>query len=260
MPSRRGMMLGAFTAWLTGLFRPARALADDGRIPGMIAIDDPRYDSFFAARTKVWESLGSVDDDVIAYIISPEFNGGPAWPTTRQAYRVVRPDGSLIIASDGLSDLFVDTNMTEPGFGCEVYIESPDLTGADFEAVRRSWQFSLIESFGQNIANWGGIDDQLERLGVISLELRAPPTMPERWVTPGGNVGALVNIQVPGRPTACQLEEGVTIRVVALTILLPDETAHVIAGRAAARAELAQKLIASGTGLMSPANRRSVLA
>lgn len=259
-PSRRGLMLGAFTAWLTSLVRPAKAFADNGPTPGMIAIDDPRYDRFFAARTQVWESLGSVDDDVIAYIISPEFNGGPAWPTTRQAYRVVRPEGSLIIASDGLSDLFVDANSPEPGFGCEVYLESPDLSGTDFTAIRASWQFSLIESFAQNVANWGGINDQLARLGVISLELPAPADMPERWITPSGNVGALVNLQVPGRPTACQLEEGVTIRVVALTILLPDETDYVIAGRAAARTELAEKLILSGTGLTSPANRRSVLA
>lgn len=260
MPTRRGLMLGAMAAWLTGLIRPAKVRADNGSTPGMIAIDDPRYDSFFTARAKVWESLGSVDDDVISYIISPEFNGGPAWPTTRQAYRVVRPEGSVIIASDGLSDLFVDTNSPEAGFGCEVYIESPDLTGAGFEAIRRSWQFSLIENFAQNVAHLGGINDRLERLGVISMEFPAPPTMPERWIMPSGNVGALINIQVPQRPTVCQLEEGVTTRLVALTILLPDETEHVIAGRAAARAELAQKLVSSGTGLTSPANRRSVLA
>lgn len=260
MPSRRGLMLGAFTAWLASFVRPAKAIAADGETPGMIAIDDPRYDSFLAARTKAWESVGSVDDDVIGYIISPEFNGGPAWPTTRQAYRVVRPEGSLIIASDGLSDLFVDATMQDPGFGCEVYIESPDLTGADFAAIRRSWQFSLIENFAQNVAHFGGIEDQLERLGVVSMEFPAPPGLPERWITPSGNVGALINIQMPGRPAECELDEGVTIRLVALTILLPDETKHVIAGRAAARAELAQKLVSSGTGLTSPANRRSVLA
>lgn len=260
MPSRRSLMAGAFTAWLTSLFRPAKALADNGRTPGMIAIDDPRYDSFFAARTKVWESLGSVDDDVITYIISPEFNGGPAWPTTRQAYRVVRPARSLIIASDGLSDLFVDTTMEEPGFGCEVYLESPDLVGADFNAIRRSWQFSLIESFAQNVAHFGGINEELERVGVISMELPAPPGMPARWVTERGTIGALINISVPDRLTQCALEEGVNIRLVALTALLPDETEHVIAGRAAARGDVAGLLIASGTGLTSPANRRSVLA
>jgi hypothetical protein len=52
----------------------------------------------------------------------------------------------------------------------------------------------------------------------------------------------------------------VTIRLIALTILLPDEIDHAISAGSAARTELAQKLIASGTGLTSPRNRRSVLA
>ena len=257
---RRNLLSGGLGGLLAGLFRTSGAKAEQPGAPGMITIDDPRFERFFAARSQLWSTIGTVDDDVIAYIISPEFQGAPAWPTTRQAFRVVRPAGSLIIASDGLSDLFVDSNMPGPGFECEVYLESPDLADAEFETIRDSWQFSLIESFARNVANWGGIDDQLERLGVISMELPAPPGLPERWITPSGNVGALVNIQVPDRPTVCQLDEGVTIRLVALTILLPDETDYVISGRAAARTELVQRLVSSGTGLTSPANRRSVLA
>lgn len=257
---RRSILSGGLGGLLAGLFRASGAQAEQSATPGMVTIDDPRFERFFAARSQLWSTVGTVDDDVIGYIVSPEFQGAPAWPTTRQAYRVVRPAGSLIIASDGLSDLFVDSNMPGPGFECEVYLESPDIADADFEAIRDSWQFSLIESFARNVANWGGIDDQLERLGVISMELPAPLAMPERWITPSGNVGALVNLQVPQRPTVCQLDEDVTIRLVALTILLPDETEYVITGRAKARTELTQMLISSGTGLTSPANRRSVLA
>jgi len=260
MMGRRSLLGGGLGGLLAGLFRTTGAQAQQPAIPGMITIDDPRFERFFAARLQLWSTIGTVDDDVIAYLVSPEFQGAPAWPTTRQAFRVVRPAGSLIIASDGLSDLFVDSNMPGPGFECEVYLESPDIADAGFEAIRDSWQFSLIESFARNVANWGGIDDQLERLGVISLELPAPDNMPERWITPSGNVGALVNIEVPDRPAVCQLDEGVTIRLVALTILLPDETEYVIAGRAVARTELVRKLVSSGTGLTSPANRRSVLA
>lgn len=262
--ARRSLLKGGLTGVLAGLFRPAKAQAatqpGTGTTLPVISIDDPRFERFFTARLRLWSSVGTVDDDVIAYIISPEFQGAPAWPTTRQAFRTVRPAGSLIIASDGLSDLFVDTGMPGPGFECEVYIESPDLAGTDFEAIRASWQFSLIENFARNVADLGGIEDRLERLGVVSMELPAPDNMPERWITPRGNVGALINMQVPGRPTVCELDEGVTIRLVALTILLPDETEHVIAGGAAARAEIAQKLVLSGTGLTSPADRRSVLA
>ncbi|MDP5104398.1 MAG: hypothetical protein NWP98_10775 [Erythrobacter sp.] len=253
-------MAGAVSGWFASLFRPAKALANQRNAPPVIGIDDPRYDSFFAARAAVWSTCGKVDDDVIAYLISPEFNGAPAWPTTRQAFRVVRPEGSLIIASDGLSDLFVDTNLTQAGFECEVYIESPDLAGSGFADIRSSWQFDLIESLARNVADFGGIQGPISKYGIFSMELPAPATMPAHWLTQRGTVGALVNMTVPDRPARCQLDEGVEIRIVALTILLPDETEYVVAGGAETRAEIAQRLISSGTGLTSPVDRPSVLA
>jgi hypothetical protein len=260
MPTRRGLMMGGFMAMLAGLFRPKQTLAQPSSAPGMIDLDDPRYERFAAARRQVWSPVGPVDDDVIAYIISPELQGLPAWPTTRQSYLVIRPPGSLIIASDGLSDLFVDTDSQEAGFGCEVYLESPDLAGADFAAVRSSWQFSLIENFAQNVADFGGLTGPLEKYGIVSMELPAPANMPARWVTDRQSVGALIDIQVPGRPARCQLGEGTDIRLIALTLLLPDEVSHVVDTGDAARTDLAQRLISSGTGLTSPGNRRSVLA
>jgi len=265
---RRGLLSGGLGGLLAGLFRPAKALADDtsspqadaGDGPPMNAIDDPRYETFFNARLQMWSTIGTVDDDVIAYVISPEFLGAPAWPTTRQAFRTVRPAGSLIIASDGLSDLFADTDSQAPGFGCEVFIECPDLAGAAFEGIRGSWQFELIETLARNVANLGGIQRPISQYGVFSMELPAPATMPAHWSTQRGTVGALINVTVPNRPSFCQLDEGVEIRLVALTILLPDETEYVVSGGAETRFDIAQRLISSGTGLTSPANRRSVLA
>lgn len=256
---RRGLLSGGLGGLLSGLFRPGKALANEAEVPGIVTLDDPRFERFFAAREAAWATCGPVDDDVIAYLISPEFQGAPAWPTTRQAFRVVRPPGSLIIASDGLSDLFVDTTMQVAGFECEVYIESPDLAGAAFADIRSSWQFELIETLARNVANFGGIQRPIKQYGIFSMELPAPQAMPSRWVTPRGTVGALINVTVPGRPAYCQIGD-VEIRLVALTLLLPDETEYVVAGGAHTRAEIAQRLIAAGTGLTSPANRRSVLA
>ncbi|WP_086736532.1 hypothetical protein [Erythrobacter colymbi] len=252
MPTRRTIIAGTFAAAVAGLARPVLAQGN--------SLDDPRYAAFAAARRNAWSALGPVDDDVIGYLVSPEFQGAPAWPTTRQSYLVARPKGSTLIASDGLSDLFTGTDSAEPGFGCEVFIECPDLAGAAFEAVKRSWQFQLIENFARNVADMGGINGVLERYGVISMELPAPESTPERWVTARGSVGALVGIEVPDRPARCTLAPGVAIRLVALTLLLPDETEYVIKGGKAARGELAAILFATGTGLASPANRRSVLA
>ncbi|WDA41485.1 hypothetical protein [Erythrobacter sp. BLCC-B19] len=252
MPTRRSIIAGSLAATVAGLAKPVLAQG--------IAADDPRYAAFAAARRKAWSALGPVDEDVITYLLSPQFNGGPAWPTTRQAYCVIRPADSLIIASDGLSDLFVGTDLAAPGFGCEVFIECPDLAGARFEDLKRSWQFQLIENFAQNVADFGGINGVLEMYGVISMELPATGNTPPRWITPRGSVGALVGIEVPGRPSRCTLAPDADIRLVALTLLLPDETEQVIAGGAAARRNLREKLVAAGTGLTSPANRRSVLA
>lgn len=268
MVPRKGFFSGGLMGWLAGLFRPAGAPADDralpqadaGGEPPMNAIDDPRYDTFFNARSQMWSNIGTVDEDIIAYVISPEFLGAPAWPTTRQAFRKVRTAGSLIIASDGLSDLFADTDSAKPGFGCEVFIECPDLAGAAFEDVRGSWQFDLIETLARNVASLGGILAPIRQYGVFSMELPAPATMPAHWSTQRGTVGALINVTVPGRPSFRQLDADTEIRLVAMTILLPDETEYVVAGGAETRFEMAERLKASGTGLTSPANRRSVLA
>jgi hypothetical protein len=257
---RRGFLGGGLGGLLGGLFRPGKTLASEPPKPGIITLDDPRYERFFNTRLQVWSGVGAVDDEVIAYLVSPEFLGAPAWPTTRQAFRVVRPARSLIIASDGLSDLFVDTDSQEPGFGCEVFIECPDMACAAFEDIRGSWQFDLIETLARNVANLGGIQAPIRQYGIFSMELPAPATMPAHWLTQRGTVGALINVTVLGRPSYCQLDQDVEIRLVALTILLPDETEYVVAGGTGARAEIAQRLVSSGTGLMSPANRRSVLA
>lgn len=226
----------------------------------MIEIEDPRYKQYFDARTALWSSIGDVDNDVISSIISPEFNGGPAWPTTRQAYRIVRTDKSLILASDGLSDLFVDTTLPDAGFECEVYVESEDLAGAAYDDLVRSWQLDLVMNLAQNVAYFGGINDNLDRLGVISFELPAPANMPERWVTQRGSVGALLNLTTPDRPEFCDLADDTRIRIISLTILLPDETEYVIEGRAKARADLAARLLASPYRLVSSSERPSMLA
>ena len=259
MAPRRSILFGALGGWIASTFRPAKALAQESNSPAFIAIDDPRYELFFAAREAAWAACGPVDADVISYIVSPEFGGAPAWPTTRQAFRVVRPPQSLIIASDGLSDLFVDTDMPDPGFGCEVYIESPDLAGADFQKIRSSWQFELVETLARNVAHLGGLQAPISKYGLFSMELPAPNAIPARWQTGRGTVGVLINVTVPERPSFCRLDGDTEIRLVALTALLPDETEYVVAGGSETRAEIAQRLIASGSGLSSPADRRSVL-
>jgi hypothetical protein len=259
-------MVGFFS-WLFG----AKAKADDASAPkigpattddadpSIISLDDPRYDQWFEKRRAYWRQFGAVDDDVIAYIISPQFTGAPAWPTTRQAFFIIRTPNSVIIASDGLTDLFVDTNMTEAGFKSEVYIETDSLVGADFDMIRGSWAFSLVEQFARNVANWGGIHSNLERLGVISTEMPAPENMPKDWIAAEDRVGMLVNLPVKGRNGRLPLDEFNNIWMVPVTIVTPAELAFLEEGGSDARKELASRITSAGIGAVSSASRKSLV-
>lgn len=260
MPSRRKVLKAGLSGAVGCAASSTWAFDTPGEGAPLVDIYDPRFELYFNAREEFWSGIGTVEDDWLSYIVSPELRGLPAWPTTSQAYRLVRTPKSVIIASEGLSDLFIDTSLPDPGFGCEVYLESPELVDADMDAIRASWQFAAIENFAQNVAHFGGINALLDKYGMISMELPAPDNMPEDWVTKRGSVGVLINMEVEGRPSRCQLEEGVEIRIISITTLLPDEVAHAIDGKSEAREDLARRLIGSGNGLVSPESRASVLA
>ena len=64
------------------------------------------------AREAVWQQLGSLEPLVLSHLVSPTLSGGPKWPALRQAFRLVRrPNGNVILASDGLSDPFDDITL-----------------------------------------------------------------------------------------------------------------------------------------------------
>jgi hypothetical protein len=231
---------------------------DSASNPNLIAIDDPRYEAWSEKCRAFWGQIGAIDSDVIAYIISPEFMGAPAWPTTRQSFLIVRTSASVIIASDGLTDLFVDTDVANAGFGCEVYIETDALIGADFDSIKASWAFSLIENFARNVADWGGIDSQLEKYGVISTELPSPEAMLPTWVAKGDKLGVLVNVATPNRPARLLLDNS-TVGMVPITLITPAELSFVAKGGAEARTELAALLTKSGNHALSPMGRVSLV-
>ncbi len=188
-------------------------------------------------------------------MINPQFQGTPAWPNTRQAYRVVRPPKSLIIASDGLSDPFVGTDITgQQGFGCEVYIEAPELAGADFETLRASWAFALIELLAQNVAHAGGLSLQIERYGVLSMELPLGGRFPPDWLTPGGTVGCLINLPVAGRPARIDMPFG-PVDICCVTLLTGGETCEIAGGGRQAREALAAGLAQTRGGHLSRLKR-----
>lgn len=161
---------------------------------------DLRIEAGYARLQRYWDPIGPSDADVLTYLVNPQFQGKPAWPNMRQAYRIVRPEGSLIIASDGLSDPFVGSSMTDAqGYGCEVFIEVPEFVKADLSTLRGSWAFKLIENFAMNVADWGGISEPLAKQGVLSVEFPMAGALPDKWLTADASAGFLVNLPVAAR-------------------------------------------------------------
>jgi hypothetical protein len=206
----------------------------------IIADDDPRIAQGHARLDQFWSTIGPSDPDLIAYLLNPQFQGKPAWPNMRQAYRIVRPAGSLIIASDGLSDPFVGTDMTgQQGFGCEVYIEAPQLANASFDAVRNSWAFKTIENVAMNVADWGGVADKIASLGVLSVEFDMSGMLPPDALTAEGAAGFLINLVPPGRAARIADMPFGPVDIMALTVITPVELELLRTGGAAARKQLA---------------------
>jgi len=235
--------------------------ADPAKFVLTRSVDDPLYEATFEARDNYWKNIGEIDEDVIAHVISPQFMGAPHWPTTRQAYKIIRTETSLIIASDGLSDPFTDAAEHEvnfSGFSSEVFIESSELVGATFDDIKKSWQFEAVEIWSRNVANYGGINANLEKYPVMSIELPIH-SLPEDWKNENGNVGFLVNCKMSNREYEFSNSPLSSIKLISLTAIKPDELKFVIEGGQKGRDTLAEVLTKKGLTDMNHSERQTVL-
>jgi hypothetical protein len=226
--------------------------------------DDAAFVQSCARRDAYWATVGSVETDVLGHLISPGLMGGPAWPTTRQAYRVIRRANTIVIATDGMSDPFDDPSREGNGFGMELFIETanilPEHAGAvgDISKLSRSWAFELVSQVAGTIAQAGGIVGQLQRYGVLSMELPGVSQshaigaqVPKRYVTADDCVGILLGMPVTGFPTRIEDMPLSPVVIVPVTLIAADELEQLRQGGGAARKALAEALVASGAGHLS---------
>ncbi|MDF7775726.1 hypothetical protein P1X14_10755 [Sphingomonas sp. AOB5] len=242
------MSLGSlFRRWFGG--KPAPS-------PAPVPATPSAADESFDARLRFWEAIGTVESDVISHLISPGLMGGPAWPTTRQAYRVIRrANGATILATDGLSDPF-DDGADGNGYGMEVFIECADLppelagTPGDVTPLQKSWMFALLSHVAGIVASNGGIVPLLDRYGgLLSMELPGvsesgtiQSQIPEHYVTADDVLGVLIggpapdfsNV-IPGMPLS-------PVRAVPIVLLTAGELAEVRAGDETTRLAVADAL------------------
>jgi hypothetical protein len=220
---------------------------------------DIAFEQSWQKRDAFWASVGAVETDVLGHLISPGLMGGPQWPTTRQAYKVVRRGGSIIIATDGLSDPFADGGQGN-GFGMELFVETgdiqPDHAGkpGEISKLSQSWAFELVSHVAGTVAGAGGITAQLDQYGVLSMELPGVSQshaigkqLPAHYVTADDSLGVLIGVPVEGFPSVIEDMPLSPVRMVPVTVITAAELEALRAGGAAARRALAEELAQRGS-------------
>lgn len=219
-----------------------------------------------------WGSVGTSERDVLGYAISPSFSGGPYWPSTRQAYRVVRRGETIIIATEGLSDPFDDVEGMGNGFEMELFIETADIPEhaigplGEVDPFKRSWAFELVKHVAKTVADAGGVTHQLDQYGALSLEIpgfsqshHMSDQFPKHFVTDDDSTGVLLGAPEPDFPTRLNDMPLSPVRLVPVVLITASELEYVRSGGRAAREDLVSRLAAAGIGHLSSLQRDSVV-
>jgi hypothetical protein len=206
------------------------------------------------ARTAAIEALGGGTSAALTSLMGP-MGEGPDWPAG-PAWRAIRREGRALIFSDGLSDPWVERDRPETGLGLEVFIDSPQSGLSDdapLAGAADTWLFPALAEVSHLLAGHHRLRDALFETGHLSMNFAIDHLKDGR-----GRVGALLGVAAAGLPEAIQLPGG-EARLVAVTLLNPDELAFLRGGGASARAALAEKLTAAGVGHLSLPRRASVV-
>jgi hypothetical protein len=257
------------------------AIADPIAVDPEIAVEpEPVEPDTFqrsaARRDAFWATVGTVESDVLTHLISPGLMGGPAWPTTRQAYKVIRrANGSILIATDGLSDPFDDAGDRggdTNGFNLELFVESADLpadlagTPGDISPLARSWMLELLQNVAGTVAGAGGIERQLESYGVLSMEVPGVSSshaignqLPEDFVTADDAIGILIGGPAPDFATLIEDMPLSPVRIVPVVLLTAVELGEIRAGDEETRDAVVARLAATPSGHRSDIGRPSIV-
>ncbi|WP_223641277.1 imm11 family protein [Corallococcus sp. EGB] len=202
------------------------------------------------ARAAVWQGLGTLSDDL--YI--PPVVGGP-WPGERQNWIAIgRPDGHMLIVTDGLSDPFNDIlDRPTAGFGLELAIETPEPLGE----VWKSWPVHLLERVAYEVAEFEKLRVSLSN-GTLSMEVDGVG-MPETLITPEGRVAVLIGMETDALPSRFTLPGG-EVRLLTVKALMPAELKWLLRQGRSAAAELIRRFHAAGESYLSRSWRQPVVS
>jgi hypothetical protein len=206
------------------------------------------------ARAGAIEAIGGGESAALTSLMGP-MGEGPDWPAGA-AWRSIRRGDNLLIFSDGLSDPFVERNRPETGLGLEVFIESSQSglpAAAPLAHAADTWLFPMLAEVSHILAGRHKLRETLLEGGLLSMNFAIDHLKDGR-----GRVGALLNLKAGGIPATIGLPGG-EVRLVAVTVLSPDELAFLRGGGEAAREELAARLEAAEVGHLALPRRESVV-
>lgn len=208
------------------------------------------WDQAHHARAAVWRGLGTMSDDF--YI--PPVVGGP-WPAKSQHWIALRrPDGHMLIVTDGLSDPYSDIlDRPTAGFGLELAIETPEPLGE----VWKSWPVHLLERVAYEVAELEKLRVTLSK-GTLSMEVDGVG-LPETLVTPEGRVAVLIGMETDSLPSRFMLPGG-EVRLLTVKVLMPAELQWLLRQGKGAAAELIRRFNEAGEGHLSRSWRQPVVS
>lgn len=214
----------------------------------------------FDARTAAWSRWGKLDSDVLTHAINPSVAGAPRWPALRQAYRVARKGGVVLIGSDGLSDPY-DAGFgpkDQNGIGLEVFAATDDKSAT---GVAGTWLFDIVYQVSQVAAAHGELAPLLDKLGLLSLEIwdvAIPASHRQRFFNDDDRVCILLSAGADPIPTRVSGPLS-PIRFMHAQLLLRDELDYLIEHGDEGRRTLADRLITQGVAPLSRLDRPSVV-
>jgi hypothetical protein len=207
---------------------------------------DPIARATLSKRYDYWSKIGKVDAKRIEHIINRDyFYGHPSWPNSEPNYLIVRPPNSLIIASDGLSNVIRNKGNVAQGWGCEVFIEVPEFANTTIDEIKVSWAFAALQEQAMFQAALEGRTDAVEsdrvRYSQFSLSYRSS----QKMLKSKGLHGTLQNMPMP-YPAQLSLPLR-TIRIIPVTLIgkLEDDQISSAGG-----AEIDSSIAAVVTGRM----------
>lgn len=209
-------------------------------------------------RLAFWRKLSLAEPDVLGGFGRPKY-----WPGYGGRYLVIRRKGRVMIASDGLSNPFEYSHAAANGFGCELFIETPDIpkefqgSRGDVAPILQSWAYALLQGVCATVAYRGGIADEMAKFGVVSFDIPgvnehpSKTQFPRGYVTEDGSVGVIIGEPIPDFKTTIPNMPLSPVKVLPVVLVSAEETARLRSNSTRARKEIVAEHVASGRGHIS---------